>query len=238
MTINTSAITTPADAARARAKAHRKRAYAADLEPRDRIGARELRVEADALDEATIAVLDPANVVRTPLEVGRGGELIVDTPERHGDNPWLVDTVRQSPDMLTAEAGVMRTELANEAGVLPMAVDAAETIGAANSLEKMLAAQLSALHLLTMKNAATAASFADTASGQRGNVEMHVRQRANIEAARSTNAAASASVAFQRGMLALERLRNGGKQTVVVQHVNVADGGQAVVAGAMQPGGL
>ena len=40
MTINTTRITTPADAACARAKAHRKRAYAADLEPRDRLGAR------------------------------------------------------------------------------------------------------------------------------------------------------------------------------------------------------
>src|SRR4051794_1584020 len=119
MTINTTRVTTPADAARARAKAQRKRAYAAELEPRDRLGARELRVEADALDEVALAVLDPANIVGAPLEAGRGGELIVDTPERHGDHPWLMDTVRQSPDMLIAEASLMRIELANEAGVLP-----------------------------------------------------------------------------------------------------------------------
>ncbi len=31
----------------------------------------------------------------------------------------------------------------------------------------------------------------------------------------------------------LDRLRNGGRQTVVVQHVNVAEGGQALVAGKM-----
>ncbi len=36
--------------------------------------------------------------------------------------------------------------------------------------------------------------------------------------------------AFQRGLLTLERLRDGGKQTVVVQHVAVSEGGQAVVA--------
>ncbi len=42
--------------------------------------------------------------------------------------------------------------------------------------------------------------------------------------------------AFGRAALTLERLRNGGKQTVVVQHVAVADGGQAVVAGTVTPG--
>ena len=39
-------------------------------------------------------------------------------------------------------------------------------------------------------------------------------------------------------LLTLERLRNGGKQTVVVQHVAVAEGGQAVVAGAVNQGGI
>src|SRR4051812_9315910 len=34
-----------------------------------------------------------------------------------------------------------------------------------------------------------------------------------------------------------DRLRNGGRQTVVVQHVSVADGGQAVVAGHVAPAG-
>jgi hypothetical protein len=41
---------------------------------------------------------------------------------------------------------------------------------------------------------------------------------------------------YQRALLTLDRLRNGGKQTVVVQHVAVANGGQAVVAGTMNPG--
>ena len=41
---------------------------------------------------------------------------------------------------------------------------------------------------------------------------------------------------YQRGALTLERLRNGGRQVVQVQHVNVSDGGQAVVAGTIQGG--
>jgi hypothetical protein len=37
-------------------------------------------------------------------------------------------------------------------------------------------------------------------------------------------------------MMTLDRLRAGGKQTIVVQHVQVNDGGQAVVAGKMKAG--
>jgi hypothetical protein len=46
--------------------------------------------------------------------------------------------------------------------------------------------------------------------------------------------------AFQSGMLALQKLRSGGQQTVKVvhvhQHVSVAEGAQAVVAGEMSTG--
>lgn len=42
---------------------------------------------------------------------------------------------------------------------------------------------------------------------------------------------------FARGALVLDRLRNGGRQTVVVQHVTVGKGDQAVVADSVEPGG-
>jgi hypothetical protein len=38
-------------------------------------------------------------------------------------------------------------------------------------------------------------------------------------------------LAFQQGLVTLDRLRAGGKQTILVQHVQVNEGGQAVVAG-------
>jgi hypothetical protein len=43
---------------------------------------------------------------------------------------------------------------------------------------------------------------------------------------------------FQSGMLALQKMRSGGQQTVRVvhQHVTVTDGAQAVVAGEMNTG--
>jgi hypothetical protein len=62
------------------------------------------------------------------------------------------------------------------------------------------------------------------------------QQVQSIEAARCAAASARLMEAFGRGMLTLERLRNGGRQTVVVQHVAVGDGGKAVVAGALTPG--
>jgi hypothetical protein len=39
---------------------------------------------------------------------------------------------------------------------------------------------------------------------------------------------------FQHGMLTIAKVRSGGKQTVVVQHVNVGDGGRAMVAGQVK----
>jgi hypothetical protein len=43
--------------------------------------------------------------------------------------------------------------------------------------------------------------------------------------------------AYQQGTTTLQRLRSGGQQTVVVQHVQVNDGGQAIVAGKVKAGG-
>jgi acyl-CoA thioesterase FadM len=53
----------------------------------------------------------------------------------------------------------------------------------------------------------------------------------SVEAARLTNAAARMMRVYQEAFLTLQKIRTGGKQTVVVQHVQVSDGGQAVVAG-------
>ena len=55
-----------------------------------------------------------------------------------------------------------------------------------------------------------------------------------MEAQRAANACARLSGAYQEGMLALLRLRTGGKQVVQVQYVNVGDGGQAFVAGSLK----
>jgi hypothetical protein len=108
------------------------------------------RAEADDLDRAAEIALFPRNSVREPLAIGNGGELIVTISENLTERPRLVDTVRENPDMLIAEASVARLELATEAGAMILAVDAAETVQAANSLEKMLAHQAAVAHANAM----------------------------------------------------------------------------------------
>jgi hypothetical protein len=73
-------------------------------------------------------------------------------------------------------------------------------------------------------------------SGLRSPTEL---QAYSVEAARLANAGARMMSAYTDALLALDRVRRGGKQTVKVihQHVAVGPGGQAVVAGSMKTGG-
>jgi hypothetical protein len=59
---------------------------------------------------------------------------------------------------------------------------------------------------------------------------------ANLRATRLAGAASRLMQTYQQGLLALDRLRTGNKQNIIVQHVQVNDGGQAVVAGKVNPG--
>ena len=118
-------------------------------------------------------------------------------------------------------------ELADRANVLTLGVDAAQTIQAQNSLERMLAHQLAAAHALGMRMAVAAGENL-AAYKNNGCRYPHL----SIEAGRMANTAARLMDAYQRGLLTLERMRNGGRQVVTVQHVNIS-GGQAVVAGSV-----
>lgn len=57
-----------------------------------------------------------------------------------------------------------------------------------------------------------------------------------VETARLLNAAARMMDCYQAGFLVLQKIKTGGKQVVVVQHVRVSDGGQAVIAGNIKAG--
>jgi len=122
---------------------------------------------------------------------------------------------------------------------LETALDAAESIEACNSLEKMLAHQLAATHRSSMKISAETNRMVDYLANVRG----EERERTNIQVTRLAGAQARLTMAFQHGILAVQRLRSGGTQRVIVQHVSVNQGGQAVVAGevsahvATNPGG-
>jgi len=60
--------------------------------------------------------------------------------------------------------------------------------------------------------------------------ESQERER-NQEICRLAGIVSRLTVSYQSGLLALQRVRSGGRQVVTVQHVHVGDGGQAVVAG-------
>ena len=180
-----------------------------------------MRHDAAALEKSSANALA---LVKSP-PIGSGGELVPTGGQvKRGVN--LIDTVER-PDAITAEASMDRLKLA-DGGIecIALAVDAAETIQAANSIEKMMA------HQLAMTFAGKAKSLIEE---EGGNWQRQDTACAT-EAARVANSAARMMDAFQKGTLALHKLRTGGKQVVTVQHVNVTDGGQALVTGGINTG--
>ena len=93
-----------------------------------------------------------------------------------------------------------------------MALDAANSIQATNSLEKMLAHQLATGHKVAMEEAGRAKEQADS-----------------VKQARHLTVAARFMSVFQQGLQTLQKLRQGGQQHVTVQYVNVSQIGQADV---------
>jgi len=162
----------------------------------------------------------------TRTEIGAGGELI----DREKVGSHLVDTVAH-PDYVTAEASRDRLALASQAGSLSLALDAADTIQAQDSLEKMLVHQMAVLHRGMMRATARMDEELDAA----GVIDPNKREAANVRACRLAGAISRLSAAYQQGLLTLQRKRTGGSQHVTVKHihqqVNVTEGGQAVVAG-------
>jgi hypothetical protein len=122
----------------------------------------------------------------------------------------LVDTLEQ-PDVAALDASAHRLDLLGRMGndAAAIALDAAVTIEARNSLEKMLAHQLAVAHK-------TALQLTDKGTFQ------HDAE----EKARLLNLACRMMESFQHGLLTLQRLRNSDGRNVAL---TVADGGQAVV---------
>lgn len=133
---------------------------------------------------------------------------------------WIAKDTLKNPNALTTEASFQRQRQTMATGIYEQALDAAETIEARDSIEKMLAHQMTLAHNVTFE------------MGERLRNE-----RDPIETQRLVNSMARMMTAFQSAMVTLQRVRSGGRQTVTVQHVQVSNGGQAVVAGAMNTGG-
>jgi hypothetical protein len=142
-----------ADAVAMQLQAEKHRRVADHLEAEgDRVGPRFERAEAKRLERTAELALDPLMHTTGPLTVGAGGEVAVGIKAMR---PYI-DTVRERPDMLAIDASRQRMELADKAGALTLAIDAAATIEAANSLEKMLLQEMAAAHTMAMEAQAEA----------------------------------------------------------------------------------
>jgi hypothetical protein len=181
------------------------------------------RARADRLEE-------DAALVPIQTEAGAGGELVTVLA---GEMSSHYRNTVNDPSYVTAGASHDRLELAHEANVLEMGLDVAETVQASNSLEMMLSHQLAAAHRSSMKLDAQLNHQIGRMNGVISDKDLALR---NVEVARLANSTARMMGAFQQGLLTLQRLKSGGRQVVTVQHVTVADGGQAVVAGQVTRG--
>ena len=105
-----------------------------------------------------------------------GGELVpAEADHRHGGS--MRNTVAD-PSYITADASKSRLDLAFDAGVLETGLDAAETIEARNSLEKMMAHQMAAMHSSIMKLSAQLNRCIERMEAGRHHDE--ARERANV----------------------------------------------------------
>jgi len=198
--------------------AARIRAEALETVPRDLAGLQ----RADQIEARARETQDMMNV-------GAGGEL-------ENWTSGFCDTVRR-PDYVASAASRDRLWLADQAKALDAAIDAADSIQAQDSLEKMLTHQMAVLHRGIM----TASRRLDEEIESASVINEDKRERANIRATRLAGAMARMSVAYQSGLLTLQRKRSGGVQRITVTHhhqqVTVQEGGQAVVASKVGAGG-
>lgn len=196
----------------------------------DTAGADRLTHDAAFLERQAARFRSPREAVGGALMTGNGGEVVEAKP---GPDPWQ-QQVQQPPDMLAAEATQHRFKLAANVSylTLTLALELCESLGARDAWERNLLHEVAALHVLSMTVTAKAHAFVTLAASW---VPEGRQQMQSIEAARLAAVIPRLTEAAQRGMTALERYRNGNRQTVTVQYVTVEAGGQAVVAGAVKP---
>lgn len=167
---------------------------------------------ADDLDDAANSYLILSEI---PTR-GVGGELV----QIAGDKPPVICPPREQISRVNTEASLDRLGLASKNGVLSMALDTAEAIGASNAAEQMLAHQMAVAHRTSLDLIAEAGNTRDP-----------------IERCRLINTASKLMDLCQKGLTTIHKIRTGGQQTVTVQHVQVSDGGQAVINGSVDARG-
>jgi len=174
---------------------------------------------------------DLLTLQRAPV-VGVGGEVTREqTAGLGGKRHYIRETLQQDASRIAEDASVRRADLLllPSFNAVATGIDAAESIRAQNSLEKMLAHQLAVAHEAGMRLMDRALCY--DAGGRA------MKEGDSVEACRLANSAARLLSVYQSGLLTLQKLRTGGSQTVTVQHVNVQPGGQAVIGNVGGGGG-
>jgi len=129
----------------------------------------------------------------------------------------------ESPDMAAVESSIQRMELSGGVDCLSIGIDTANSIKAKDTPERMLAHQMAACHKMAF-NLMREADQIDAWYRLDANT-------ASVIQSRKLNSANRLMQTFQQAMTTLQKMRTGGKQVMTVQHVQVNDGGQAIVAG-------
>lgn len=129
----------------------------------------------------------------------------------------------KSPTMIDAAASQTRLELTDKARCLELALDAVQGVENPTAIEKMLIHQMAAAYRLSMKLMEKANDFSFSSIGK---IDMDYFNMILSQATRLMSV-------YQSGMLALSKSRNGGKQEVIVQHIQVTGDAKAIVSGKM-----
>lgn len=163
------------------------------------------RSEAVREREAGRALLEPGRIVAA------AGEAVpaLGHHEITGRRDAMIDTLER-PTSIGVVASEQRLELLDNAGVLQAGLDTAQSAGAANSIERMVSHQIAAAHTAARKLLAYLPTSAAALRPIGGPALADVARLGNT-AARLMEVSVSAS-------LALQRLKGGGTQRVVVQH--------------------
>ncbi len=129
----------------------------------------------------------------------------------------------KSPTMIDAAASQTRLELADKAHCLELALDATQSIDNPTAIEKMLIHQMAAAYQLSMNLMSKANNVSLSSMRQ---IDLNYFNMILGQATRLMNV-------YQSGMIAISKCRNGGKQEVIVQHIQVTGDAKAIVSGKM-----
>ena len=138
---------------------------------------------------------------------------------------FVIKDTLEDPDSPAVDASNERTNLLLAAGALEICIDAASSIQAQNSLERMLAHQMALCHVNGMRLMTEAMSANP------------LDLNAQAFQVKKMNLAARLIDVYQKGFDTLTRTRTAGKQTITVKQVHVT-GGQNIISDQVTTGGL